>query len=96
MHAEKNQLAEHGNEVLFQDKYGILQLAANVTLTRTPKLPKRIHYLCIKPLQWASSVRMAISQLWENNNITLSNFMWIEPTDFMHKLLWQARIKKDE
>lgn len=88
MQIEKKSLAEHGNDILFQDKYGVLQLAANATLTRTPKLSKSI--------QWVSSILNFIKQLWKYNSIIPIEFIWMEPMDFMSEIIWQKRMQNEE
>ncbi len=88
MQIEKKSLAEHGNDILFQDKYGVLQLAANAMLARTPKP--------LKLIQLASRTLIFIKQLWKCNSITSTKFIWMEPTDFMSEIIWQKRMQNEE
>lgn len=98
MRTEKTPLTMQSSSNLFQDKYGVLQLAANATIASTPKPPKIMYYLRLKLIQWASSALTVIRQVLENNTITLSEFIWMEsePTDFIYELIWKKRMQKDE
>jgi hypothetical protein len=78
--------SEAGNGSLFQDKYGILKLAANTTLIRTPKLSRRI--------QWVNAILMLTKQLWKNNGMTLSDLLWIDASDFTYSIIWQKHLQK--
>lgn len=53
MHLEEKGLTKDVNEVLFRDRYGILQLAANATVTRHPK-PSPLNWFVLK--EWVSSM----------------------------------------
>ncbi|HEV2524576.1 MAG TPA: hypothetical protein VGU44_05550 [Gammaproteobacteria bacterium] len=88
MQIEKKSLAEHGNGILFQDKYGVLQLAANATLARTPRPPKLI--------RWASRILTFIKQLYKYNSIIPTKFIWMEPMDFMYEIIWQKHMQNEE
>ncbi len=100
MQIKKAPLSDPTSEPLFQDKYGVLKLAANATLARTPKPFKTTHYLCFnlcfKFIQWTSTILMVIKQLWENNGITFSDLLWGDPTDCMYSIIWQKRTQEEE
>ena len=72
MRTEKNTLIEESSGNLFQDKYGILQLAANATLTRAPRSLKIIRYFRLKLAWWANSVLVFIKKLWVTKGIGFS------------------------
>ena len=96
MRTEKNSLLTQSSDNLFKDQYGVLQLAANATLRRTPKSPKMMQYLCLKFIQWPNSILILVKDLWERNNITFSDFIWMEPSDFTYEIIWQERIQKEK
>ncbi len=79
------------NQALVRDRYGILQLAANATMTRTPQLsPLSLHML----KKWGKKVFITIIQFWNNNSIYYPDLIGMEPSDFINQLYWQARLKK--
>jgi len=65
MHSRKNPLTQLSHRNLFQDEYGILELAANTTPTRTSKLPEIMRYFRLQLIQWANSILILIKQQWE-------------------------------
>ncbi len=92
MHAKQNTLTQPKGSDFFT--YGILQLSAHATVTRIEKSPTIMRYLSLKFIQWANSIFVIIKPLWTRNNITLSDFMWMEPSDFMHQIILQKRMQK--
>ncbi len=85
--------AKQGHENLFTDHYGILKLAADATLTKTPDSSKLTGYLPLKWGQWRKSVLAAIKRLWQSNIITFSDFIWIEPKILTYKIIEKPRAK---
>lgn len=96
MQIKKVPLSEPTSAPLFQDKYGVLKLAANATLARTPKPFKTTDYLCLKFIQLISTILMVIKQLWKNNGITFSDLLWGDPTDCMYSIIWQKRMQEED
>jgi len=88
MQREKKPLNKHVNGTLFQDTYGILQLAANATLIRTPS--------ALKFIRWTGSVLMVIRQLWAKNSIIFFEFVWADPMDFMQETICRKCFENNE
>jgi hypothetical protein len=64
MQTEKNSSINLVPQNLFQDRYGILALAAHATLTKTPSPPKAENDLRLEPLSWVNNVLVIIQQLF--------------------------------
>lgn len=94
MPTEKNLWISPVPQSLFQDRYGILALAAHATLTKTPIASKITDYLHLKWMQWANSVLVIIKQLFSSNPISFSNFVWMEPDALMYHIFWEEYPEK--
>ena len=90
---EEKRFAKDVNEALVRDRYGILQLAANATMAKTPKL---------LPLNWCvikgcgRKIFITINRFWKNNSIHYPDSLGMEPSDFINQLYWQARLQKSK
>src|SRR5476649_2744263 len=87
MQTVRDTWVKQSHENLFRDTYGILKLAADATLTKTPASSKLIGYLLLKWGQWRKSVLAAIKQLCQSNTITFSDFTWLEPEILTYKVI---------
>lgn len=80
-------------ENLFSDDYGILKLAADLSLTKTPASSKRTGYLPLKWGQWKKRVLAAVKQLCQSNTIRFSDFTWLEPEILTYKIMDKSHVK---
>lgn len=80
MQREKNSSVTQSHETLFQDRYGILALAAHATLTKTPKSSKIAEYLYPKFRRSLNNAFKMIKQRWRRNNMAVSDWVWADPS----------------
>jgi len=95
MPVEKNLWSSPVPQSLFQDRYGILALAAHATLTKTPIASKITHYFRLQWTQWTNRVLVIIKQLLSHNPISFSDFVWIEPDVLMYHTFWEEHMQKE-
>ena len=96
MCTEKNALIrEKIDNLLFQDKYGILQLTANAMLISTSKLLRMMRYLCLKFIQWANTILILIKEAMETQQYYFFAFIWMESSDCIYEIFWKKFIQKE-
>ena len=76
---------------LFQDRYGILALAAHATLTKTSSASE--NHLRLRLMQWVNGVLIIIKQLFRHNPRGFSDF-WIKPDVLMCRATWEECLQK--
>lgn len=88
MQTEKSLSISQNSENLFRDRYGILALAAQATLTKTRISSKKSNYLEFKCLQWTR-------KLWQWDGIRFSDWIWIEPDTHVYQTTSQEQAQKE-
>ncbi len=80
---------------LFKDRYGILRLAADATLTKVP-ISSKAPFASLKLMQWANNILMIIKKLWRQNPISCCDFIWVEPSELTYQVVREERIQRTE
>lgn len=84
MQAVRDAWGRTGHQNIFSDDYGILKLAADATLTKTPTPLKWVDF---QWGEWRKRFLAAIKQLWPINTITPSEFIWLESDIYTYKII---------
>lgn len=93
MQTEKNSSINPIPQNLFQDRYGILALAAHATLTKNLSVSKAGNDLRLRLMRWANSVLVTIKQLFWYNPISFFDFS-VEPDALICCAIWKKYLKK--
>lgn len=93
MQIEKSSSISPVPQNLFQDRYGVLALAAHATLTKTPSVSKVGNDLRLRLMEWTNSTLVIIKQLFRHNSISF--FVWIEPDVLMQQTLWKEYLQEE-
>lgn len=95
MPAKKSSPINPVSQNLFQDRYGVLALAAHATLKRTSSVSKVGNDSCPRFMRWVNSVLVIIKQLLQHNSISFSDCVWMESDTLMYHILSEEYLQKE-